>query len=99
MNAKKERGPEKDLIWAMLFCFILGMMPMLFSLWVCLFYWDAMQLGGAGPGADAFSENILALTRILLFGLLPMLGFGFFCVGYIVWKCHRQFKALRNPPQ
>jgi hypothetical protein len=96
VNVEKGTGPERDLIWAMIFCLVLGLMPMLFSLWVYLFYWDAMQLGGGGPGADAFSENVLALVRILIFGLLPVLGFGFFFVGYFVWKCYRRCKALRK---
>jgi sorbitol-specific phosphotransferase system component IIC len=96
MHAKKEIVPEKDLIWTMLFCFILGIMPILFSLWIFLFYWDVMQLKGDGLGSDSVFENLLALIRILTFGLMPMMGFGFFCAGYMVWKCRRQCKALRK---
>ena len=96
MSAKRETGPERDLIWAMIFCLVLGLMPMLFSLWVYFFYWNNIQSGLGGPDADAFSENILALVRILIFGLLPVLGFGFFYVGYILWKCHRQCKVLKK---
>lgn len=96
MRAKKEIIPGKDLIWTMLFCFILGIMPILFSLWIFLFYWDDMQLRGDEVVSVSFFENNLALIRILTFGLMPMMGFGFFCAGYMVWKCHRQCKALRK---
>jgi len=96
MRAKKEMTPEKDLIWTMLFCFISGIMPILCSLWIFLFYWDGMQIKGDGFVPVSFLEYDLALIRILTFGLMPLLGFGFFCAGYMVWKCHRQYKALRK---
>jgi len=96
MSAKKEMAPEKDLIWTMLFCFVLGMIPILFSLWFYLFYWNDMQLRGGEVVPVSFCENFLTLIRILTFGMIPMMGFGFFCAGYMVWKCHRQCKAQRK---
>ena len=96
MSAKNEKVPARDLIWTMLFCFILGMMPILFSLLVFLFYWDDMQVRGGGFVSVSLFEKYLALIRILIFGLLPMMGFAFFCVGYMVWKCYRISKLVNN---
>ena len=96
MSANKEIATGKDLIWTMLFCFISGIMPIFCSLWIFLFYWDDMQLKGDELVPASFFENNLALIRTLIFGLMPMMGFGFFCAGYMVWKCHRQCKAQRK---
>ena len=95
MSAGKATGPAKDLIWAAIFCLVLGLMLMIFSVWVYLCYWDKMQLNLLG--SDASPEDTLALIRVLTFGILPLLSFAFFCVGYVVWKHYDQSRSPRNP--
>ena len=90
MRANKEIAPGKDLIWTMLFCFVLGLIPIFFCFWV-YWYWGDLQLKADDDFVPAFIyENNLAVIRILAFEVLPIMGFAFFCIGYMVWKCHRQ---------
>ena len=95
MNVKKTPVPDKDLIWAMTFCFALGLMLMIFSVWFYLCYWDKIQLDELS--SDNSAEDTLALIRVLTFGILPLLSFAFFCVGYVVWKHYDQSRSPRNP--
>jgi hypothetical protein len=92
MTVNKEKALGKDLIWIMLFCFILGLIPILSSLWVYR-YWGDLQLKADDEFVPAFIyENNLAVIRILAFWVLPVMSFGFFCMGYMVWKCYRHCK-------
>jgi hypothetical protein len=94
MRAKKEIVPEKDLIWTMLFCFILGILSILCCLGLLL-YWGDLQLKADDEFVPAFIyENNLAVIRILAFGVLPVIGFAFFCVGYMVWKCCQAQRSI-----
>jgi len=96
------KHPERDLILAMFVCFIAGFITISFSLCVYLFYWDEMKSAVGGFDSDPVVWNLLSVTRLLIFGVLPTLGLGFFCVGYFNWKTFRALKlaadARTNPP-
>jgi hypothetical protein len=96
MSQKNEKVPVRDLIWTMLFCFILGIMSVLCCLGLFL-YWGDLQLKADDDFVPAYIyENNLAVIRILAFGILPVMGFAFFYVGYMVWKCYRVSKLVNN---
>ncbi len=97
MNAENATGPAKDLMWTAIFCFVLGLMLMVFSVWVYLCYWDKMQLDALD--SDGSAEDSLALIRALTFGIVPLAGFAFSCVGCILWKHYDQCRTLRKPPE
>jgi nitrate reductase NapE component len=92
----KGKAPEKDLIWMMFFCFTLGLIPILFCLWVYQ-YWGDLQLTADDEFVPAFIyEHNLAVIRILVFGILPIMSFAFFYTGYKLWKYYRHYKTF--PP-
>ena len=63
----KEKTLRKDLIWTMIYCFILGLIPILFCFWV-YWYWGDLQLKADDDFIPAFIyENNLAVIRILAF--------------------------------
>jgi hypothetical protein len=88
----KEKALGKELVWTMLFCFIAGLISILFS--SCIYwYWGELQLQAGDEFIQALIyEHNLAITGILAFGVLPIMGFAFFGIGYKLWKCNRQSK-------
>jgi len=85
----QEHMTGKDLRWMMSFCFIMGLMPFLFCLWLYC-YWGDMQLQADDEFVPAYiDEHFLAIIRILAFGILPVMGFGFIYIGYKFWKWNR----------
>ena len=97
MTAQDERGVRTDLISATVFCFVVALMLMVFSVWFYLCYWDKMQLDLRD--SDGSSEDDLGLIRDLAFGLPPLLAFAFSLVGYIVWKCYDRYTRPSSPPE
>ena len=96
MSTEKATGPAKDLIWAAMFCFVVGLMTVLVSALVFLFYWDTILSEAGDPSTDPAVGEDMDLLRIWMFWLVPALGMVFLLVGCFIWKCHRQFKALRR---
>lgn len=96
MSIKSENVPAKDLIWTMFLCSILGLMTILFCFWL-YWYWGDLQLKPDDEIVPAYIyEHNLAVIRILGFGVLPVMGFAFFWVGYRVWKCYRVARLANN---
>ena len=96
MSEKKETILDRDLICTMLFCFSVGFMTILFSLCVALCYWSDMKSAVAEFENDPAIRNFVALSQLLIFGVLPTLGVGFLGVGYINRKTYRAIKLANN---
>ena len=89
----KEKVLGKELVWTMLFCFIAGLISFLFCL--CIYwYWGELQLEPGDEFIPAIIyEHNLAITSILAFGVLPIMGLVFFGIGYKLWKSYQRCKA------
>ena len=41
-------------------------------------------------------DSAADLAHYLVFDFIPIIGFGFLCVGYLVWKAYRKIKHAKK---
>ena len=90
MKAEADSRLARDLFWAAMFCFLVGLMTLLFVGWVYLFYWHKIQSQEDDPSVDSAVVESLAVLRTVMLWLVPTLGLGFLLVGCFIWKRSRQ---------
>ena len=92
----KEKPPERELIEPFIGCFVLGLIPLPLCFWVYLRRDDLQMRPGTTSVSISLYESLLDLLQNLVFYLIPVMGLGFVCMAYLIWKAYRKCKLARE---
>ncbi|MEI8288306.1 MAG: hypothetical protein WCH99_02445 [Verrucomicrobiota bacterium] len=87
---KTKKSPERSLVVAMVVCLVGGLISLSVPALIYLKGHQSLRVSPSATSVPVATYNGVAdLAHWFMFSFMPMIGFSFLVIGYLIWKAYR----------